>query len=157
MKYILTLLFLTISVSAEIVVTAPNMTVVNGQTFDVFIQGDDLDDVIAHQFLLVHDSNIIQPVGSNFGCSTEDTIDFWFIPVCNVYPIGTLRTAVYTSNYPVTGSGPILRVTFQAVGLGTSQLHFTQGHFFNSVGQVPSKYIDGSVTVLGLSSSGGVE
>jgi hypothetical protein len=135
-------------------VYAPTASQLIGSTFFVPITVNDISDIgiFAFQFNLVYDPQLINPTGSNFGCSTEGTLAgaAGLLAVCNVLPEGTLRVAVYGAS-SMTGSGTILNVKFRsdgkASGASVSALTFEDVFFFNSSGLVFSDVHHGQITL----------
>ena len=84
-------------------------------TFVVPITVGDItgDGIIAFQFNITFDPQVMDTTGPNFGCSADGTLagDAGLSTVCNVNPDGTLRVAAYGA-YPMTGAGTILNVSF---------------------------------------------
>ncbi len=133
-------------------VFAPTAYQVTPSIFLVPITVGDITDngIIAFQFNILYDPMLIQPVGANFGCSTEGTLagDAGLSAVCNVTPDGTLRVAVYGSG-SIAGSGTLLNLTFTtgaaAVAGDVSSLIFENVFFFNGGGQVVSNSHNGLI------------
>lgn len=155
-----------VKVSAEkpaaappIIVTAPTTTSITPNTFTLNFSASDMtgDNITSFQFDIIFDPNVIVPSGANFGCSSAGTITpaSWFI-LCNVTPSNRLRVnASDFFNTPLTGSGTILKVTFQtaptaAVG-NISPLQFfptSLRMFTTTLNEIPSTPVDGQVTLI---------
>jgi hypothetical protein len=123
------------------------------------------DGILSFQFNVQFDPNVINPSGSNFGCSTVGTIASNAQPTCNVVPnTNVLRVVWFHPSVPLSGSGPLLRVTWttapQAMVGNVSPLMFLtsppgqQPRFFNDTGEVtPVIPHDGQITLVALSST----
>lgn len=143
---ILATLMLAINANSAIQVMAPTDKVQTGREFTVSIDASDATGIIAYQFNLKYDPEIIAPIGNNFGCSTQKTIAEGLFALCNVSPEGTLRTVIYGA-VPLFGRGPVLNIRFVAHGLGQSDLRFENVYFFDSFGPVVTQNYDGMIKV----------
>ncbi len=151
---------------------APSLVPINGtaltasvgapSTFVVPITVDNITglNVGSYQFNILFDPAVINPSGSNFGCSTAGTLTQagGLAAVCNVSPRGTLRVAAFGAG-TMTGSGSILKVTFATTAGASpgniSPLTFASVSFFNDIGTVlPFTQHDGQITILGPTAAG---
>lgn len=138
-----------------VIVSAPVLFKTKPSTFDVSISVADItgEGIFAFQFNVLYDPAVIDPSGTNFGCSTTGTIaqPANLTATCNVLPDGVLRVAV-SGTAAMTGSGTILKLTFStdpAVAVGSiSPLTFQSVFFFNGGGRVPVTTTNGSVTIV---------
>lgn len=139
-----------------VVVTAPTAYKPTPSTFVVPISVNDITatGVIAFQFNLNYDPNVIDPSGTNFGCSTTGTLAgaVGMTATCNVLPDGTLRVSV-SGPVAMTGSGQILRLTFttfpSAVAGNVSPLNFQNSFYFNNNGAVTNIPVNGQIILVG--------
>ena len=108
--------------------------------------------IIAFQFVLSYDAGIIDPSGTNFGCSASGiSAAAGHAATCNVQPDGTLKVSVSGAN-SLSGSGAVLNLSFRtdaaAVAGNVSPLNFSAVHFYNTAGEVASGFSNGSVTLV---------
>lgn len=136
-----------------VVVTAPTVSRLVPSSFVIPITIDDTtgQGIIAFQFNVIYDPNVIDPTGPNFGCSTSGTLsgDAGIGAVCNVTPDGTLRIAA-AGAFPLTGAGTLINLNFStdisAVAGNVSSLAF-QELLFNG-GAIVVTPVDGQVTLI---------
>lgn len=149
-KTLLTILILSISAFAQLTVSAPVTGEHLPSTFTIPIVVEHADGIIAYQFNLSYNEDVINPTGTNYGCSVADTLASEMTAVCNIYPEGTLRVVVYGA-YSISGSGPILNVTFTTYSLAadhdSTSLWFSNLYLFNQQGRVPSSSNSGEITL----------
>lgn len=130
-----------------ITVTAPTTTVAPGSTFQVSIAANDTTGQGATGFeaRIQFDPAVIQPTGSNFGCSTLGTLFSGASVTCNIFPTPNVLSIFVFSLTPITGAGPIVNTNFQAVGtLGSSSPLIFNSFIFNE-GDPPSSTVNGLI------------
>lgn len=148
-----------IFLAPPVTVTAPTANQLTPGTFVVPITVSDTtgDNINSFQFGLNYAPGVIDPSGANFGCSTAGTIASFIQPLCSVSPDGTLNVATINfTNTNLTGSGPILFVTFttdpSAVIGNVSPLTFvpnTLRLFTVPLGEVANVPVNGAITLIG--------
>jgi hypothetical protein len=140
--------------TSTVEVTAPIADHIVPSTFVVPITVGDItaSGIIAFQFNITYDPQVINTTGPNFGCSIEGTLagDAGLSANCNVNPNGTLQVSAYGA-YPMTGAGTILNITFTtgpgAVAGDVSPLNFDSVYFFGESGQVETVAHNGQITL----------
>jgi Cohesin domain len=143
-----------------VAVTAPSLTKTTPSTFVVPISVGDVtgNGILAFQFNIVYNPSVIDPSGTNFGCSTVGTLAETanLTATCNVQPDGVLRVAV-SGTGSMTGSGTILKLNFatdpSAAPGNTSPLAFQNMFFFNGGGPVTTNPTNGQITIVGTTAA----
>jgi hypothetical protein len=143
-----------------VAVTAPTLTKTTPSTFVVPIAVGDVtgNGILAFQFNILYNPAVIDPSGTNFGCSTTGTLAETanLTATCNVQPDGVLRVAV-SGTGSMTGSGTILKLTFAtdpaAAPGNTSPLIFQNLFFFNGGGPVTTNPTNGQITIVGTTAA----
>ncbi len=138
-----------------VIVTAPTVTRPVLSTFSIPITVSDVtgDGIFGFQFIIDYAPGVIDPSGSNFGCSTAGTLagDAGISPTCNVAPDGTLRISAFNLSGSMTGSGTLINLTFttdpSAVSGNVSPITFQEAKLFNNGGQVSNTPVNGQVTL----------
>lgn len=136
-----------------VVVTAPTISRLVPSSFVIPILIDDTtgQGIIAHQFNVIYDPNVIDPTGPNFGCSTAGTLsgDAGMGATCNVTPDGTLRISTFGA-FPLTGAGTLINLNFStdisATAGNVSPLSL-EAVLFNG-GGVAATPVNGQVTLV---------
>lgn len=139
----------------EVDLSAPEAAQGVPSSFVVPITVQDISDagIIAYQFNMSYDPEVIEPTGPNFGCSVEDTLsgEAGMTAMCNVTEEGTLRVAVYGA-HAMKGSGTLLNLNFatsrQAQPGTGSRLDFQNVYFFNNSGIVGSALHHGQIKLV---------
>lgn len=121
MKTLFLALLLTISTHAQSII-APIMDVSPRSTFTVPIEVDEISNLFAFQLNIAFDRKVMTPYGYN-PCEPGELTEGFSI-TCNVVN-GVVRIAGY-AGYPVTGSGPIVVVTFKAKKQGCGELKLSE-------------------------------
>jgi hypothetical protein len=143
-----------------VAITAPSLTRVTPSTIVVPISVGDItaNGILAFQFNILYNPAVIDPSGTNFGCSTTGTLAEAanLTATCNVQPDGVLRVAV-SGTGTMTGSGTILKLNFAtdptAAPGNSSPLTFQSLFFFNGGGPVGTSATHGQVTLVGTTAA----
>ena len=107
--------------------------------------------IISYQFDLVYDSNVIlAQTGSP--CDVSGTISSNLSAFCNPATPGILRVAVFGAT-PITGSGILLNLKFNAVGIAGSSSPLTLQAFQFNNGIPPNTPTNGQLTISGPSAA----
>lgn len=146
MKLLLILLLAT-STFAQAVVSAPIIDVAPLSTFTVPIDLDEASGIFAYQFHMSYNRKVMEPLGQNYGCSTEGTIAQGYSVDCNAVD-GVLRVSVYGA-FPLEGDGTVLNITFRAKNKpGCSELELSDIQLYNIQGYVKSVGEAGMICVV---------
>lgn len=144
--------------------TAPDTYHGAGTTFTVPITFDDHGfGLVSFQFDILFDPTIVNPSGTNFGCSTSGTIPgtVGTTVLCNVdaadpgrLRLSSLGFATFTTGPDGSGPGPLVNLTFTAEPTALpgdiSPLVFDADFFFNNLGPIETQNpTDGQVFILG--------
>lgn len=147
MKKINTLIFIlifTFAAFGQLTVNAPVMTGPANAKVTIPITVKHAEGIIACQFILDYDPDVLTPINHNFGCETGD-LAFPMITLCNVVEgqEGILRVVTYgATNF--SGDGVILNVTFYT-HKGGSTLEFDDIFFFDQQGAVEVNEHNGGI------------
>lgn len=139
-----------------VVVSAPDLVVSPGDIFSVPINVSDTTGlgIFGYRFQISFDPAVIQPSGPNFGCSVSGTQSAGASGVCNLFPNAQTITGFYSTVVPLSGTAPLINLTFQAVGPLSSVSPLTFVDFFFNEGNPMDVTIDGSVGIFAPSAAG---
>lgn len=140
------------SASETVVSVQPGeIQVAPGRVFTVAIEASEASDLGAFEFFLAFDPSVLRVMGAQAG-------DFLTSTGRRLVPLGPTMSsdqvgygaATYGYEPGVSGQGVLARVTFQAVGTGTSVLHFNRLIVTDTAARVLSvRGVDGQVTSSG--------
>jgi hypothetical protein len=143
--------------------TAPVSDQGPASTFTVPITFDDHGyGLLSFQFNILYDPTIINPSGTNFGCSTTGTIPgaVGTSVLCNVVAgdegrlrLSSLGFSTFSTGVDGSGPGPLVNLTFTseptAVGGDFSPLTFESDFFFNNLGPIETQNpTNGQINIL---------
>ena len=143
-----------------ITISAPRGLQPMGVTFVLPIVISDItgQGISSIQFNLDYIPSVIDPIGSNFGCSTTGTLAgaAGLSAQCNVSPDGKLRVSI-SGVTPISGGGTLIKLSFKSDPLASpgdlSPLTFSNVFFENNLGELENAPADGLVRLLSPSAA----
>lgn len=135
--------------------TAPTMTCLTGNIvceIDFEVNDITAEQLLAYDMDVVYNSSIINPTGSNSGCTTVGTLGEGTTPLCNLITPGRIRVG-YSRVTPIPGGeGSILKIKFLpaagAMGGSISAMNIEYPQFFGLGGPINTLQVtNGEITM----------
>ncbi len=144
--------------SAPLVSLAPSSTTASiGDVFSINVTTNDIVDLYAFQFSVTFDPTILSAMAVHEGGFLSQAGTTFFVPGAIDNAIGRVDFVANTLLGPisgVSGTGSLALLTFSAVGVGLSQLNFSDLLFLDSLlGDIAIDVAFGQVSVEGQSGS----
>jgi len=131
---------------AVVAVSAPTESVPVSSSFSVPITVGDTSgqNIIAYQFDLQYDPTVI--VADSNPCDVSGTLSSSMLPTCNPSTPGVIHIAVFGTT-ALTGSGPLIKLKFAAVGAAGTASPLTISNFVFNGGTPQNSVTNGQVTI----------